>query len=324
MQGPARLGGANSKEEAQMLDKILVPVDGSRFAEAALPIAQRLAGAAKGSLHLVLVHHPLPAWNPAISFPDGGAAIEEANRDRETAYLAGLTERVGRESGVPVTQTLIRGTPGEAIATHAATIGAGLIVMATHGRGPVSRFWLGSTTDYVLRHVTVPVLAVHPPIEEAMPATDPLEVRRILVPVDESPLSRQVVGPAEELARLFGAELLLLSVVEPVIGIMDPALPFPANVDPEMERARREAAESELHALAKEVSGRGVAARSLVATALGVGATILEVREREGADLIAMSTHGAGGLRRAFVGSVTDKVIRGSPVPVLAWRPPQG
>lgn len=307
-----------------MLDKILVPVDGSRFAEAALPIAQRMARAAKGSLHLVLIHHPLPAWNPAISFPDGGAAIEEANRDRETAYLAALTEQVGRDSGVPVTQTLIRGTPGEAISAHAATIGAGLVVMATHGRGPVSRFWLGSTTDYVLRHVAVPVLAVHPPMEEAMPSSASLEVRRILVPVDESPLSRQVVGPAEELARLFGAELLLLSVVEPVIGIMDPALPFPANVDPEMERARRESAESDLHALAKEVSGRGVEARFLVATALGVGATILEVREREGADLIAMSTHGAGGLRRAFVGSVTDKVIRGSPVPVLAWRPPQG
>lgn len=307
-----------------MFKTILVPLDGSRFAEAALPMAQRLAEESGGRLHLLLVHHPLPAWNPAISFPDGGAAIEEANRERETAYLTELAVRLGRDAGVPVQHALVRGTPGEAIAAHAGHVGAGLIVMATHGRGPVSRFWLGSTTDYVLRHVDIPVLAVHPPIDEGGVPRGTPKIRRILVPVDESPLSRQVVAPAEELATLLGAELLLLSVLEPVIGIMDPALPFPANVDPAMEQARREAAEGDLHALAREITDRGGKARSLTVSALGVGATILEVAEREGADLIAMSTHGAGGLRRAFVGSVTDKVIRGSPVPVLAWRPPQG
>lgn len=305
-----------------MLKKLLVPVDGSRFAESALPLAVQLAQAAEGSLHLVLVHDALPAWNPAISFPDGGAAIEEANRERETSYLAALTERVSRESGLRVSQSLVRGTPGEAIASHAAAIGAGLVVMATHGRGPVSRFWLGSTTDYVLRHVAVPVLVVHPlGGEPGMPLV-PISPRRILVPLDESPLSRQAVAPAEELARIFGAELVLLSVVEPVIGIMDPALPFPAALDPAMEQARQEQVQAGLTEIVRQLEGRGVAARSVIVSALGAGASILEVRDREEADLIAMSTHGAGGLRRAFVGSVTDKVIRGSPVPVLAWRPP--
>ncbi|MDZ4674914.1 MAG: universal stress protein [Gemmatimonadota bacterium] len=306
-----------------MLKKLLVPVDGSRFAESAVPPAVQLARAAGGSLHLVLVHHALPAWNPAISFPDGGAAIEAATRERETTYLAALTERVSRESGLEVSQTLVRGTPGEAIASHAAAIGAGLIVMASHGRGPVSRFWLGSTTDYVLRHVAVPVLVVHPLGDDPGAETASVPFRRILVPLDESPLSRMAVAPAEELARLFGAELVLLSVVEPVIGIMDPALPFPAAVDPATEQARQDQALAALADIVRGLQEGGVVARSVIVAALGVGASILEVRDREGADLIAMSTHGAGGLRRAFVGSVTDKVIRGSPVPVLAWRPPQ-
>lgn len=308
-----------------MLNRILVPVDGSRFAEMAIPLATALARTAGGSLHLVLVHQALPAWNPAISFPDGGATIEQANRDREAAYLTSLSERLARDAGVPVSRTLVRGTPGEAIAAHATSAGAGVVVMASHGRGPVSRFWLGSTTDYVLRHVEIPVLVVHASDPEggAGPGSAPSALRRIVVPLDESPLARQAMGPAEELARLFAAELLLVSVVEPVIGIMDPALPFPASVDPAAEVARRERVEEELRRLSAELVARGVAARPIVVAALGVGATILEVAEREDADLIAMSTHGAGGLRRAFVGSVTDKVIRGSPVPVLAWRPPR-
>jgi nucleotide-binding universal stress UspA family protein len=173
--------------------------------------------------------------------------------------------------------------------------------------------------------VDVPVLVVHPPAEDAAAAGGtPAPIRRIMVPIDESPLSRLVVAPAEELARLLGAELILLSVVEPLIGIMDPALPFPANVHPSMEQDRQDQAAADLEEIERGVRLRGVPARSIVVTALGVAASILELCDREEVGLIAMSTHGAGGLRRAFLGSVTDKIIRGAQVPVLAWRPPQG
>ncbi len=304
-----------------MLDSILVPLDGSRFAEAALPLAQHLARLSGGSLRLLLAHHPLPAWNPAISFPDGGAAIEEQTRTREAEYLESAGRRVAAVTGATVTRSLLQGSPGEAIVRQAEADHTGLIVMATHGRGPASRFWLGSTTDYVLRHVAVPVLVVHPgpdgPAEAAVPA-----IRRIMVPIDDSPLSREVIVPAAELATTLGAELFLLSVIEPVIGVMDPAMPFPAMVDPGAEAARRDQAEEQLEDIARGLRLRGLTVQTLAVAALGVGGTILEVQEREGIDLIAMCTHGKGGLRRALIGSVTDKVIRGSHQPVLAWRPP--
>lgn len=306
-----------------MLHSILVALDGSRFAEAALPMAHLLARAGGGTIRLALAHHPLPAWNPAISFPDGGAAIEQQTRDREAQYLEALVHRLGTASGMPLAHSLLQGSPGEAIVRHAEAIGAGMVVMATHGRGPASRFWLGSTTDYVLRHVSVPVLAVHPGPDGS--ATDaPPVIRRIMVPIDDSVLSRHVVQPAAELAEALGAELLLLSVVEPIIGVMDPALPFPATVDPEAEAARQVQAEEQLEEIARGLRVRALGVRTMTVSALGVGATILELQEREGVDLIAMSTHGKGGLRRALIGSVTDKVIRGSHRPVLAWRPPAG
>lgn len=302
-----------------MFEMILVPVDGSRFAEAALPHARRLAREVPARLRLVMAHHVLPAWNPAIGFPDGGAALEEETRQRETRYLEALAKAVAAESGRPVDWALLNGAPGDAIVQDAQDSGAGLIVMATHGRGPASRFWLGSTTDYVLRHVGVPLLAVRPP-EQGEDGGRVPSIRRILVPTDGSALSESVVEPVAEFAHCLQATVLLLTVVEPVIGTMDPALPFPATVDPAIADAQRADAQARLEALAGRLRARGLVVETRVVVALGVGASILEVLEQE-ADMVAMSTHGQGGLRRALIGSVTDKVIRGAQKPVLAWRP---
>jgi len=304
-----------------MFQTILVPVDGSRFAEAALPHAKRLARAAQGRLRLALVHHALPAWNPALGFPDGGATLEQETRDREAKYLTTLAGAVAAETGRPVSSTMLDGSPGDALVHHAREVGAGLIVMATHGRGPASRFWLGSTTDYVLRHVEVPMLVVRPMDAGAVGGGVP-SIRRILVPLDGSALSESVVEPAAEFARLVEASLLLVAVVEPAIGLMDPALPFPVAADPAALDTERIEVQRRLDATAASLRAAGLTVHTWVEVAIGVAASIIELAEREGADLVAMSTHGAGGLRRALIGSVTDKVIRGAHAPVLAWRPP--
>lgn len=303
-----------------MLKTILVPVDGSRFAEAAVPHASRLAQAAEGTIHLAMAHHVLPAWNPAIGFPDGGASLDQETREREERYLTNLAAAVAAASGRPVEQVLLDGSPGEALVRRAHETGADLVVIATHGRGPASRFWLGSTTDYVLRHVGVPVLAVRP-AEGGAPEGGIPPVRRILVPMDGSALSQSVVPPAADLARLLGAELLLAAVVEPAIGTMDPALPFPSAIDPGVVESQRAEAQARLEAIATPLREDGLSVEIRVAVALGVAAAILEILDREEVDMIAMSTHGEGGVRRAFIGSVTDKVIRGAQKPVLAWRP---
>lgn len=305
-----------------MLTTILVPVDGSRFAEAALSHAKRLARAADATLHLALVHHVLPAWNPALGFPDGGASLDQDTRTREQRYLDNLAAAVAAESGCTVERVLLDGSPGEALVRHAQEIGASLVIMATHGRGPASRFWLGSTTDHVLRHVGVPLLAIRP-LDESGESGGVPSIRRILVPVDASPLSQQVVDPVARVARLLEAELVLLTVIEPAIGTMDPALPFPSAIDPEVVNAQRAEAQARLDAIAARLKQDGLRAETRVVVALGVAASILEVLDRGDVDMVAMSTHGEGGLRRAFIGSVTDKVIRGAQKPVLAWRPPR-
>lgn len=302
-----------------MLNLIVVPVDGSRFAEAALPHARRLAVAAGGAIRLVMVHHILPTWSPALGFPDAGASLDQETRAREEHYLTTLGAAEAAASGRPVSTALVDGSPGDALVRHVAEAGAGLVVMATHGRGPASRFWLGSTTDYVLRHVAVPVLAVRPESHGEVASLRSGE--KILVPIDASDLSESVVVPAAELARLLDASLLLLSVVEPAIGSMDPSLPFPSALDPAAIETQRAEAEARLERIATPLRRSGLEVECRLAVALGVAASILEVLEREGIGLVAMSTHGQGGLRRALIGSVTDKVIRGAQKPVLAWRP---
>lgn len=306
-----------------MLKTILVPVDGSRFAEGALPHAKRLARASEATIRLAMVHHTVPAWNPAIGFPDGGASLERENREREERYLANLAAAITAESGCRAESALLEGSPGEALVRHAGEVEADLVAMVTHGRGPASRFWLGSTTDYVLRHVGVPLLVIRPPDGQGSEGGVP-SVRRILVPVDASDLSAAAVAPAAEFARLLEASLLLLTVVEPAIGTMDPALPFPSAIDPGIVESQRVGAQARLDALAVPLRESGLSVETRVAIALGVAASILEVLDRDGVDMVAMSTHGESGLRRAFIGSVTDKVIRGAQKPVLAWRPPKG
>lgn len=303
-----------------MFDLIVVPVDGSRFAEAALPHARHLARTAGGAIRLVMAHHVLPAWSPALGFPDAGASLEQETRAREEQYLSTLAAAEAAASGRPVSTALVDGAAGDALVHHIEASGAGLVVMATHGRGPASRFWLGSTTDYVLRHVQVPVLVVRP---DGDGAAAPLSAgEKILVPIDASDLSETVIAPAAQFARLLRAHLILLSIVEPAIGSMDPSLPFPSALDPAAIEAQRAESEARLERIASGLRTTGLQVECRLAVALGVAASILEVLEREGIGLVAMSTHGQGGLRRALIGSVTDKVIRGAQKPVLAWRPP--
>src|SRR5262249_4169463 len=100
-----------------------------------------------------------------------------------------------------------------------------LIVMTTHGHGPLARFWLGSVADELVRHAPVPILLVHP--QEIQPKEP--EVRRILVSLDGSALAEAMLKDAAELASLMEAELLLIRVIQPMI-VGNLRVPEPAVV----------------------------------------------------------------------------------------------
>ncbi|MGQ0702958.1 MAG: universal stress protein [Gemmatimonadales bacterium] len=297
---------------------ILVPLDGSRFAEAALPFAVRLARSAKARLHLVTAHEPAPALvGMGDSFPP--PTFDEEARQKEQEYLAVTTGELIEEGTTPVDFREIEGPGGPAIGEEVARLNADLVVMSTHGRGAMGRLWLGSVADYLVRHLEIPVLLVRPRTGETAP---PRDLRSILVPIDLSKESEAVFDAVCKLACLVtDSHVTLIHVVEPILGIVNPTLPYPTVLDPGIMEQHRSGAQRNLDGLADRLREHGASVSTRVVPATSAGAGLLEQLETRRFDLIALTTHGRGGLKRFLLGSVADQVIRGATKPVLVVRP---
>jgi len=135
-------------------------------------------------------------------------------------------------------------------------------------------------------------------------------MRNILIPLDGSALAEQVLGPALDLARLVEARCVLLRVVEPRSS--------PHNGTP--DGSRKEAA-AYLERVAARMREQGVSAQARVVVARHVAEAILEEAAAQGSDLIALATHGRGGLTRLLRESVADHLVRAAASPVLVYRP---
>ena len=155
-----------------MIKSILVPLDGSPFAEQALPWAACLSKAAGAHLELVRVHDPVPPWTIATEGAVAATAVDPAIRDAEEQYLANCAARLARGWVRRVSHALLDGEVAEQIARHAEDNAFGLVVLATHGRGAISRLWLGSVSDALVRRLTVPVLLMRPAEGTAIPRAE--------------------------------------------------------------------------------------------------------------------------------------------------------
>ena len=303
-----------------MFKRLLVPLDGSRFAEVAAPVGVSLAARSGGEVRFVVVHEPALRGIPG---PDGAVPMVEDDRERRTAEASYLAEIVDRsESRPPVTLStaLIDGLAATALTEEANTWRADLVVMASHGRGPLSRWWLGSVADYLIRHVHVPILLLRPRDGVDWPATD-LHLRTILVPLDQSVSGEAILEPVIAFAKLFDAKVELVHVVEPVIGLQPTAFPYPLPPNVELDDRDRTEAQVYLDRVAERVRASGVGVVAKVTFGPSIATGLLELAEEDHCDMVALATHGAGGLKRALVGSVADKVIRGLHKPVLILRP---
>jgi nucleotide-binding universal stress UspA family protein len=300
-----------------MIRSIVVPLDGSPFAEHALPAAVAIARACRAKLRLVTVHEP-PA--PPLAADDAAiyVQVDVGLRRAERVYLKDQASKV-RKAGVALVVTALLDPPvAEALAEHAAARGADLVVMTTHGRGPLTRLWLGSVADELIRRIAVPVLLIRP--REGAPDPIPTPGRRILLPLDGSPIGEAAVSPAAELAERLDLGLRLVQVVvpPPLVGVA-PAV-FPADLDDEVELHRREA-EDYLEDVAAGLRERGLSVETAAIVYGSVADALLELARGDDVALAALSTHGRGGLQRLLLGSVADKLVRSAERPVLVVRP---
>jgi nucleotide-binding universal stress UspA family protein len=291
-----------------VFDRILVPHDGSSAADAAIAWAARLP------VDVVRLVRVEPDLGPAIG-ELSGLGPDAPLADDRTAALAELeaAARPLSDAGRRVELSLLSDDdPAEAILAAASAPPADLIAMATHGRGAIGQLLLGSIAGRVAHHAPVPVLLVRP---GNLPST----VARVIVPLDGSELAETALPFAGRLARELGATLHFVRVIDDVAIVRQIVSRWPPGVpqpDDAWDQAR-----SELETAARRYLD-DVAARSsdvqqtTIEVATGTPAFILLELIRPN-DVVAMTSHGAGGLRRWLIGSVADKLVREAAAPVL-------
>jgi nucleotide-binding universal stress UspA family protein len=248
-------------------------------------------------------------------------SIDQAARRDARDYLEGITSRLKAEGFREVTRALVFGDPGPAITTHCKEWGADLVVMSTHGHGAMARAWLGSVADHVVRSVDVPVLLLRPG-KKVPPGAIP-QGGEILVPLDGTALGEAALGPAAEFAKLLSAKLSLVQVVTPAtLGVGAP-IPLTGGHVERLMVAWTEQARVYLERTAARLEASGLRVPTEVVVGPSLAGTVLDLAARKGVRMVALATHGRGGVRRLLLGSVADKVARGADCPVLVCRPKQ-
>jgi nucleotide-binding universal stress UspA family protein len=283
-----------------MIERMIVPLDGSLTAEAVLPHVRRLLYRKDSEVILVRAVVPPPVENSMM--------VAEAGLGAAREYLLGKKEALDR-AGARVKAVVRVGSPLGVILDVAEEEKATLIAIATHGATGLSRLLMGSVAEILLRKTPIPVLAVRPFWSYDLAPIGGAEfrpIRNILYTLDGSDRSAEALPGVLELAELFESKIVLLRVLEAKKG-------KPAS------QAECEDAEAQLKSLSAMIEKKGVETSRLLEAGDPVE-QILKATKAHDIDLLAMTTHGRGGLSRAILGSVTEEVLRQASVPLLVTR----
>jgi nucleotide-binding universal stress UspA family protein len=294
---------------------LLVPLDRSSFAEQAMPLALSIARRAGARLDLVKVHTLYALEEPSTGWAPFEPDRETECTQQEQLYLDATARWAATLSPVVVTTDVHNGsavlpqTVAQSILERAQDVRADLIVMTTHGRGPLSRFGLGSVADELIRRAHQPVLLVRPGENTAGLLPEPI-LDNMLILLDGSALAEQVLEPALGLAHLMEAQCTLLRVVEERFASADYGASGPL-----------EEAKEYLERIARRAEEQGVEVHTRVVVARDACTAIRAEAEAQASNLIALATHGRSGLKRLLLGSVADTLLRSVAVPMLVYCP---
>jgi nucleotide-binding universal stress UspA family protein len=301
-----------------MYKVIMVPTDGSGFDREAIRVALRVADRCGAKVKLVRVLGTgtfFGAGMPADGV-DVSADVVLTERDRVLAELYALAAECRAMSDANITVDLHSGPTGDVLEGYARRHGVDLIVISTHGRSGLSRMSLGSVTDLLIRHTTIPVLVVKPPTSYLNPQVSKA-FTRIVVPLDGSTLAEQILPRVTALATIEEAEITLLNVLIPH------SYSHKEIVDPEMPWWDKDIALSReyLFGVASKLRREGVAVTTDIIIGENIASAIGDYASRERADLIAIATHGRGGLTRMVRGSVASAMLQSAKISMLVFKP---
>jgi nucleotide-binding universal stress UspA family protein len=327
-----------SKGAKTMFKRILVPLDGSEPAERAIPVAARLARATGGSITFLRV--VTAAIDAAWSMLEAPTLMQHTLDTEQTRAMDYLTQLATMQelAGVEIHTRVLSGVPAQHILAVAHTEQIDLIVLCSHGYSGMTRWTLGSVAEKVARSAPIPVLVLCEggPVP-ASPHPDATRPLRALVALDGSVLAKAALEPAASLIAALAAPaqgaLHLVRVVKPVN-------PESEEKDPEEREHFLHKAKTYLSTTAEHLC-EGLVAPAVadltlpvswsVAVDTDVAEAIIRVAENgedaEGAgvfggcDVIAMATHGRSGIQRWAMGSITERVLHATKLPLLIVRP---
>lgn len=284
--------------------RILVPIDGSVAAEHALIPAAQIARATGGMILLVRVV-PLRMWStgwPGTSIPKDVYERLLENEDQVTRdYLARITYDLGVH-GIAAQTYTDRGEVTSSLLSIESRFHVGLVVMTTHGRTGTARLALGSVADHMVRHGTVPVLLVRPFSLDS----DECALESALVPLDGSSVSETALEAVQLLAGTLVHHVMLMRVLN-----------ASGNESAHIE------ARNYLEALRLKLMERLDRCQCDVRAKVvrGEPAHNILVHASRACDLVIMATHAETGIRRWTDGSIADRVLHETPVPLLLVHP---
>jgi nucleotide-binding universal stress UspA family protein len=266
-------------------NSIVVPLDGSKAAEEAVPSALALAAALNAPLAFVHVH--------------SGEGPVNAGREHGEEVFRNYAKTLDVSAAPYTTATVVAGSPAEAILEFAK--GARMIVIASHGRSGFRASLLGSVADKVVRGADLPVLVV--PAVETTPAvgTGPL-----VVALDGSEHAEKGLALARELGAALKAEIVCVRSYD----LMPPPYAEISYYAPDLSEGLETDATDYLKRTAKP-GEKMVVARGLA------DAVIIEAAEQTKASAVVMTTQGMGLARRIALGSTTDRVLHALKRPLL-------
>lgn len=268
-----------------MVTKVVVPLDGSQLAARSLVPARTLAERTGACLLLMTTH-----WDGEVDEPRDHLEKQAADLGFERVETKVVRDRLA----------------GAAILAEANERGA-VVCMATHGRGGLGRTVLGSVAEEVLRHSTRPLLLVGPALEPGAWQFQHWFVDTgLLVAIDGSRASEAIVPVAAEWCSVLGLQPWVVQVAP------DP--------DPGLE-AERGIETGGVRRAAESLAFAGLDPQWEVLHGDDVATSLLDFATHLPAALIAMTTHGRGGVARVALGSVAMRIVHHSRCPVLVLQP---
>jgi len=292
-----------------MYEKILVPLDGSKLAEASLPYAEELARKIGSQITLISV------------LLYGSESDEDQYHHLHQFYIQEMTKTM-KQKAIKVKSVIVIGDPAEQIVDYADKKNFDLIIMGTRGRSALKRWILGSVADKVVSSTSCPVALISSEDTETGVRGGKILSNALFV-LDGSLEGEIVIPYIEEMASKLHMQVTLLQLVEQAYEYYVGAQDFShVPVSKEKMNSIKARARRHLRKLANLLEGKGITVT--VKVMMGDSAeTIIKVASKIDADALVMATRGRPGISRWIFGSVRDEIVNIGNTLVLLVRIPE-